>query len=181
MALIQDKIIDLLTPTINDLGYNLWGVEYINSKIATLRVYINHEDGIDIEDCSIVTRAISTLLDVEDPIDQDYNLEVSSPGFYRPLFTLDQYSLFIGECVTIHLRIPQHNRRKWYGRLLQVTNNGVVLDTTVVKPKTQPNTKPGKSSKVTAKPAVTTKALEYDPEVHFLFTNIMKANLEPEI
>lgn len=177
MSLIADKIYELIEPTISEMGYELWGVEYINTTTPTLRIYIDIEDGINIEDCSDVSREVSSILDVEDPIEAEYNLEVSSPGYYRPFFTLEQMQKYIGENITIQLRVAQYNRRKWFGKLLEITENSFVLDTSVTKEKIKPGKANKKANTTTVKPVI---EKEYDPIVKFLFSNVMKANLEPE-
>ena len=89
---------NLLRPVIADLGYVCWGIEYQRQgRGALLRVYIDSEAGIDLEDCEQVSRRLSGILDVEDPIAGEYLLEVSSPGLDRLLFTRAHYEQFIGE------------------------------------------------------------------------------------
>jgi len=80
-----------------------------------LRVYIDQEAGILVDDCAAVSRQISALMDVEDPITNEYTLEVSSPGLERPLFSAAHYQDFIGSDVKVKLRMPIQNRRKWKG------------------------------------------------------------------
>ncbi|VVM28577.1 FIG000325: clustered with transcription termination protein NusA, partial [uncultured Gammaproteobacteria bacterium] len=87
MAKITDKIEVLIRPVIEDMGYELVGVEYVASgKHSILRVYIDSDQGIGLNDCETVSRQLSSIFDVEDPIMTQYNLEVSSPGVERPLF-----------------------------------------------------------------------------------------------
>ncbi|MFC6277316.1 ribosome maturation factor RimP [Psittacicella hinzii] len=173
MALLQDRIKEMIRPTLENLGYDLWGVEFINGKHPTLLVYIDKENGIVIEDCEIASDAISPILDVEDPIEQEYDLEISSPGLDRPLFTLEQYAKYVNTPVVIHLRMPQQSRRKWMGKLIEVTENSIKLDTSYVKPKPGKKPRPGKQSK--AANATSTP----DAIIEFLFANIMKGNVDP--
>ena len=70
---------------------------------------------------------MSAILDVEDPIADKYNLEVSSPGLDRPLFTLPQFERYIGQDIAVHLRIPVMERRKWQGKLERIENDMVIL------------------------------------------------------
>lgn len=170
MALIHERIQELITPTVEDLGLEVWGVEFINSRHPVLRVYIDHADGITIEHCTEASNAVSALLDVEDPIEQEYDLEVSSPGFYRPLFTLAHYAQFVGEKVSVHLRMAQQDRRKFFGKIVEVKDNSVVIDTNVEKPTTKKPKKGAKKAPVAAEPQL----------VEFIFANILKANLEPD-
>ncbi|RIY34815.1 ribosome maturation factor RimP [Psittacicella gerlachiana] len=176
MASIQENIQQMIQPTIENLGYELWGVVFNKGKHPTLLVYIDKEEGIVIEDCEVVSDAISPILDVEDPIDCEYDLEVSSPGLDRPLFTLEQFSKYIGQPVLINLRMAQLNTKKVSGILLEVTENTVKVDTSYVKPKPGKKAKPGKG---TAKNKSTTSD---DQEViEIMFTNIHKAKLDPVI
>ena len=108
----------MLAPVIEALGYECWGIEYISQgRHSLLRVYIDHSNGILVEDCEKVSRQVSGILDVEDPIPGEYTLEVSSPGMDRPLFTLEQFNAFVGEQVKIRLRSPYEGRRNFQGLL----------------------------------------------------------------
>jgi len=97
-------------------------------KNAALVIYIDTEHGIAVEDCEKVSREVAGLLDVEDPIPGHYNLEVSSPGLDRPLFTLAQYERFAGEQVRVSLFAPQDGRRKFKGTLLGTEGDRVKLE-----------------------------------------------------
>jgi ribosome maturation factor RimP len=124
----QDKLKALLEPVVVALGCQLWGLELLNSgRNATLRIYIDKADGIVVEDCEKVSRQISSVLDVEDPIQSEYTLEVSSPGMDRPLYTLEQFATFAGEDVSVKLRVPYEGRRKFTGRLMGIEGNDVVM------------------------------------------------------
>ena len=121
MASLEQRLTDMLTPAIEDLGYQLIGIEYIRAgKHSTLRVYIDHQVGIFVEDCAAASRQVSAILDVEDPITNEYTLEVSSPGLERPLFSASQYAEFIGSEVKVQLRMPIQNRRRWKGIIASV-------------------------------------------------------------
>ena len=111
----------MLTPSVEDLGYELVGIEYIRAgKHSTLRIYIDHESGILVDDCAVVSKQVSAIMDVEDPITNEYTLEVSSPGLERPLFAAAHYQEFIGSEVRVQLRMPIQNRRKWKGIIVSV-------------------------------------------------------------
>jgi ribosome maturation factor RimP len=122
-----EQIAELIAPTVEALGLELWGIELQQQgKYSLLRVYIeNREDGVSIEDCEKVSRQVSALLDVEDPISGEYTLEVSSPGMDRPLFTAEQFGLYVGETVNIRLRTAMQGRRKFKG-VIERVNEGVV-------------------------------------------------------
>ncbi|MEI6898101.1 MAG: ribosome maturation factor RimP [Psychromonas sp.] len=116
MASLEQRLTEMFAPSVEDLGYELVGIEYIRAgSHSTLRVYIDQDAGILVDDCAAVSRQISALMDVEDPITNEYTLEVSSPGLERPLFNATHYAAFSGETVKIQLRMPIQNRRKWKG------------------------------------------------------------------
>lgn len=128
MANRVSVLMALLEPVINAMGFRLWGVEYLaQGKHSVLRVYLDKEGGIDIEDCAEASRQISSLLDVEDPIKGEYTLEVSSPGLDRPLFTLDQFREYAGEYVSLRLRESFAGRRNFSGQIKAVDDDEVVL------------------------------------------------------
>lgn len=108
----------MLEPAVNATGFELWGIEFVRAgKHSTLRIYIDSEKGIDVDDCAEVSHQVSGVLDVEDPISTEYVLEVSSPGVDRPLFTSKQFSDVIGETVEIKTTMPQQGRRNFKGVL----------------------------------------------------------------
>ncbi|MEM9531245.1 MAG: ribosome maturation factor RimP [Pseudomonadota bacterium] len=111
---VKDKLNNLLSPLVEQLGYEWVGLEYHpHASNGILRIYIDQpETGIGLEDCAAVSREVSALLDVDDPIQGHYNLEVSSPGMDRPLFTADQFARYTGEQVKVSLQAPVDGRRK---------------------------------------------------------------------
>lgn len=118
----------MLAPVVESLGYQCWGVEFISQgRHSVLRIYIDHANGILVDDCEAVSRQVSALLDVEDPISSEYTLEVSSPGMDRPLFTLEQFAAHVGEQVKIKLRSPFEGRRNFQGLLRGVEEQDVVV------------------------------------------------------
>lgn len=119
----------LLGPTVEGLGYELFGIELLGGRgNRLLRIYIDHEDGIGVDDCERVSRQVSGLLDVEDPIGDGYTLEVSSPGLDRPLFEGEHFARFVGQQVRIHLNELQAGRRKVVGQLLGLEDDQVLVD-----------------------------------------------------
>lgn len=127
--MIQDELEQLLAPTVNDMGYELWGCEYLSQgKHSLLRVYIDKEDGIGIEDCQAVSHQVSALLDVNDPIPGNYSLEVSSPGIPRPLFYGWQYLRYIDQPVQVKTFKPVTGKRKLQGTIVSVSESSVVLN-----------------------------------------------------
>jgi ribosome maturation factor RimP len=129
MSQQASRVAELIEPSVTALGYELVGVEYLpQGKHSILRVYIDREEGIRVEDCEQASRQISGVLDVEDPISGQFLLEVSSPGLDRPLFKAEHYERFSGEKAEIRLRTPRQGQRKFSGRLAGVENDCVLLD-----------------------------------------------------
>ncbi len=117
----------LFEPVIQSMGYELVGVEFQGSTHhGTLRVYIDHENGIGVDDCAAISHQISGILDVEEPIQQAYDLEVSSPGIDRPLFKARDYKQFAGHSAKIKMSVAQDGRKNFKGLLQGVTDSGTV-------------------------------------------------------
>ena len=128
MATLEQNLQEMLQGAVEDLGCELWGIECQRAgRFMTVRLFIDKEGGVTVDDCADVSRQVSTILDVEDPIADKYNLEVSSPGLDRPLFTLPQFERYIGQDIAVHLRIPVMERRKWQGKLDRIENDMVTL------------------------------------------------------
>jgi ribosome maturation factor RimP len=126
MASKQEQLQALIEPVVSSLDCELWGLEYLTQgKYTTLRLYIDAREGVTLEDCEKVSRQVSAVMDVEDPIDGEYTLEVSSPGLDRPLYTLEHYSRYIGEMVNLRLRLARDGRRKFKGKILAVEGDQV--------------------------------------------------------
>ena len=125
----SEELVELLSPTVAALGLELLGLEYApSSGSAMLRLYIDAEGRhVTIEDCEAVSREVSALLDVNDPIASQYTLEVSSPGIDRPLFTPAQFARFVGEEAKVSLRLPQDGRRRLQGRIASVDGNNIAI------------------------------------------------------
>ncbi len=120
---------ELLEPVVQSLGCELWGIEFHGSgrHRGLLRIYIEKPDGVVLQDCEKVSRQVSSVLDVEDPIQTEYTLEVSSPGMDRPLYTAAQYQEYSGEQVQIKLRLPFNGRKQFKGLLTGVENEEIKL------------------------------------------------------
>ena len=115
------KVLNLIEPVITGLGYEFVGAEFLpQGKHSLLRVYIDAEAGITVDDCATVSRQLSSMLDVEDPISGVYTLEVSSPGLDRLLFTLDHFGRFIGHEIKFTFSMPVNKRRKMTATLKDV-------------------------------------------------------------
>jgi len=124
------KIASLIEPSLDALGYELVGVEYVaQGKHSILRVYIDTpEGGVDVNDCQKASHQISGVLDVEEPLSGQYTLEVSSPGLERPLFTAQHYERFTGERAEIRMHTPIDGQRKFVGQLAGVEDNKLSLN-----------------------------------------------------
>tara|TARA_R100001440_G_scaffold53394_3_gene73064 strand:+ start:1014 stop:1508 length:495 start_codon:yes stop_codon:yes gene_type:complete len=119
----------ILVPVIEGLGYDCWGIEFRSQgHQSILRVFIDDaEKGIGVDDCETVSRQVSGVLDVEDPIQTEYTLEVSSPGMDRPLFRLEQFEAYAGHRVRIRLRMAFEGRRKFEGVLKGIEGSDIVV------------------------------------------------------
>ena len=133
----HSDIAELLGPTIESLGLELLGIEYLPAPGgATVRLYIDVPAGegadparvVTIEDCESVSREVSAQLDVADPISGNYTLEVSSPGLDRPLFGAAQFARFLGEQAKVALKLPQDGRRRLQGRILRVEDGSIAFE-----------------------------------------------------
>ncbi|WP_461517797.1 ribosome maturation factor RimP [Porticoccus sp.] len=129
MATKEETLRAMVAPVVEALGCDFWGLEYLSSgRNALLRIYIDRDEtGVTVEDCEKVSRQVSSLMDVEDPIGGEYTLEVSSPGLERPLYTLNQFLRYVGEDVAIRLRFPYEGRRNFKGRLNGVEGEDILL------------------------------------------------------
>ena len=129
MAKFEQKLTELLRPAVDETGKTLLGIEYISAgNNSILRLFIDHDNGIDVDDCAEVSRQVGAILDVEDPISSEYSLEVSSPGVDRPLFEIKHFETVIGETVNVKLSIPLNGRRKFKGQLVAIDNNNLIIE-----------------------------------------------------
>jgi ribosome maturation factor RimP len=126
---LREGLTALIEPVVKRLGFELVELEYGAGRgHALLRVFIDREGGITVDDCTRVSRELSALLDVEDPIPTAYTLEVSSPGFDRLLRTRAHFGRFVGSRVFVELKEPRDGRRRYTGRLLTVDEEGIALE-----------------------------------------------------
>jgi ribosome maturation factor RimP len=129
MAQASEKLVAIVEPAVSALGFELVGIEHVpQGRHSLLRIYIDHENGITVDDCGHVSHQVSAVLDVEDPIRGMYTLEVSSPGLERPLFTLEHYERFVGNLAEIRMHAPQNGRRKFKGRIQGVDDDEVIVE-----------------------------------------------------
>ncbi|WP_440683790.1 ribosome maturation factor RimP [Cysteiniphilum halobium] len=132
--MLIDRLKALIAPEIESLGFILWGIEMdaysADTGSMTLRIFIDHEEGISIDDCQEVSRAVGAILDVEDPITGAYALEVSSPGVNRRVFNAVQAKALEGFEVKVQLhQATENNRRRFKGVIILVTNDEVLVKT----------------------------------------------------
>jgi len=142
----ERQIEELIEPAVVALGCRVWGINYLSQgKHSVLRVFIEKDAeqqldaaeppqtapetqaGISIDDCERVSRQVSELLDVEETINGEYTLEVSSPGLDRQLFHPEQYTRMVGEMLDVRLSFPFDGRKKFVGQLVGVEDNEAVI------------------------------------------------------
>lgn len=124
------EIAGMVQDTVSALGVELWGVEYAPRAHSSLvRLYIDHADReVTVDDCEAVSREVSALFDLNDPVRGQFTLEVSSPGLDRPFFQAGQMTGFLGERVEASLHAPIEGRRRIQGEIAAVEGERVVLD-----------------------------------------------------
>ncbi|MDG6777886.1 ribosome maturation factor RimP [Thiomicrorhabdus sp. zzn3] len=126
---LEKKIEELLTPTIESMGFELWAVEFISAgRHSTLRLFVDKEGGITVDDCADISRQVSAVLDVEDPIENAYTLEVSSPGLDRPLMKPEHFKRYEGKSVRVRSAAPVLGRKKFKGPMLHVLDDAIVVE-----------------------------------------------------
>lgn len=127
--MLDKELQQLLAPVVTALGYELVGIVRLSQggHRVLLRVYVDHPDGISLEDCKRVSHQVSGVLDVQNPIQGQYTLEISSPGLDRPLFTLDHFIRFVDHKVRVHLTRPLNARRNFTGLLQRVEDRNVIV------------------------------------------------------
>jgi len=128
---VRNRLLGLLEPVVAGLGYELLEIEFSPaSRRALVRAFIDRTDGapVQLDDCERASRAIGKALDAADPIEREYQLEVSSPGFDRPLRTVAHFARFVGSEARIELSQPIEGRRRFRGRLGPVEGGMVAIE-----------------------------------------------------
>ncbi|MCU7797425.1 MAG: ribosome maturation factor RimP [Candidatus Thiodiazotropha sp. (ex Myrtea spinifera)] len=130
MRSAPEKLNSLVRQEVELLGYELVGIEMVSQGKGgiLLRIYIDHADGITLDDCVEVSHQVSGVLDVEDPIKENYRLEVSSPGLDRPLFELAHFERYKGSKVRVKTQSKIENRHRFTGVLGGVEENQVLIE-----------------------------------------------------
>ncbi len=126
---LEEKVEHLIKPVIESMSIDFWGCEYLPAgKNSMLRVYIDSDNGVNVDDCGKVSHQISAIMDVEDPIASAYTLEVSSPGLDRPLFRFEQFKKYQGEQVQIKTISLVMGRKRFKGIMESVNEQGVDVE-----------------------------------------------------
>ena len=130
MAKVTDVVEALAKPIVEEQGCSLWDVEYVKEAgVWYLRLYIDKEGGVSIDDCEAVSRPVSDLLDEADPIEGSYTFEVSSAGADRVLKKPEHFAAFMGQEVEVRLYRAQEGRKEWVGVLTAYADGGVTVST----------------------------------------------------
>lgn len=128
-ATLRERLIALIEPLLGRLGYELVELEHTAGRgSAVVRLFIDSPQGVGLTDCERVSREVSALLDVEDPIPTAYTLEVSSPGFDRVLRTPAHFARFVGARIAVELAVPREGRRRYTGTLVTADDAGIALE-----------------------------------------------------
>jgi len=128
-AAIDRRLAEILTPVIEDMGYELVRVRLMSGKSTTLQIMADKPDGgIEVDDCAEISNAVSAVLDVEDPVLDAYTLEVSSPGIDRPLTRLKDFATFEGYEAKLETADLIDGRRRFRGQLAGVEDDEVLIN-----------------------------------------------------
>lgn len=126
---VIDNIMHMVEPLLVDKNMELVDLEFRKEGVGkVLRLFIDKTDGVTVEDCAIISRELSTLMDVNDIIEEKYVLEVSSPGLRRPLKKIDDFKKFKGKLVLIKTKEPVENRKVFKGYLIDTNDEGIEMD-----------------------------------------------------
>lgn len=129
VTLIRKKIADLAEPILGELGFELVDVEYLSKHGRwVLRVYIDKNGGVTIDDCAMVSGELGDLIDIKDIIEHEYVLEVSSPGLNRPLRKDSDFARAVGKKIKVKMSVPQKGRRNFTGYLKDFRNRSLSLE-----------------------------------------------------
>ena len=128
-AAIDRRMAEIITPVIEDMGFELVRVRLMSGKTTTLQIMADKPDGgIEVDDCADISQAVGAVLDVEDPILDEYTLEVSSPGIDRPLTRLKDFEMFEGYEAKIETSEMIDGRRRFKGELAGVEGDEVLIN-----------------------------------------------------
>ncbi len=126
---VIDQIWVLIEPVVKSEGFELIEIEYRRETQGwVLRLYIDRDEGVTVEDCARISHVVGDLMDVADPIENPYHLEVSSPGLDRPLRKYEHFHKYVGKVVKVRTTAPVEKRKKFKGILLGSTPEGITVD-----------------------------------------------------
>jgi ribosome maturation factor RimP len=126
---LDQRLADIIEPVLVDIGFRLIRVRMLNQNGMTMQVMAEKNDGtMTVEDCEQVSMAISPVLDVEDPIDKEYHLEVSSPGIDRPLVRKSDFVRWQGHLVKCETSIMIGNRKRFRGKIVEADADGFTIE-----------------------------------------------------
>ena len=126
---IDQRLAEIITPVIEDLGFELVRVRLMSGKTKTMQIMAEKpEGGIEVDDCAAISTAVSAILDVEDPIEDNYTLEVSSPGIDRPLTRLKDFDTWAGYEAKIETTEMIDGRRRFKGQLAGTEGGEVLIE-----------------------------------------------------
>lgn len=126
--MVNDKLTSIILPAVEALGVELWGYELLRHGTRTeLWIYVESDTGVTLDQCAQVSRQVSSVFDVEDPIAERYQLHVSSPGMDRQFFKPEQYQRYVGKTIKVRLRMARDGQRNFSGPLLAADDQKIVL------------------------------------------------------
>jgi ribosome maturation factor RimP len=129
ITLITKEVSDLIEPILDEIGFELVDVEYLPERGRwVLRIYIDKDDGITIDDCATVSRELGNLIDIKDVIEHEYVLEVSSPGLNRPLKKETDFIRSIGKKIKVKAKIPINGQRNFMGCLKDFKEHALCIE-----------------------------------------------------
>jgi len=136
---LDRRVADIIEPSIEQIGYRLVRVRLLAQNGATLQIMCERPDGtMTVEDCEKVSMAVSPVLDVEDPIDKAYHLEISSPGIDRPMVRKSDFSRWLGHLLKCETSILVDGRKRFRGKIVSADENGFTLERDQPAPEDQP-------------------------------------------
>jgi len=127
---VEKQVIDAITPSLEDMGYTVVRVkQFSRPRGSTLQIMAERKDdaAMTVEDCETISRQVSALLDVADPIKGKYDLEVSSPGIDRPLVRKEDFARYLGYEAKIETSFPIEGRKRFRGKLLRIEEDDVAI------------------------------------------------------
>lgn len=128
MSSIVQRLNDIIRPVVEGLGYELWSIELSSGNYRSiLRIAVESPGGVNLDECARISRQIAAVLDVADPLQARYSLEVSSPGVERCLITESHFARFIGQTVRVKLRVMREGQRQFKGVITAVEGDRVSL------------------------------------------------------